>query len=42
MGAQNLAICFAPCWFRSQKPSMADIVYASKGVIYAKHLIADF
>lgn len=36
MSAQNIAICFAPCIFRSEKPSVADLVYASKGVIYCK------
>lgn len=36
MSAQNIAICFAPCIFRSEKPSAADLVYASKGVIYCK------
>lgn len=42
MGSQNLAICFSPCWFRSQnKASIAEIVYASKSVIYSKLLISE-
>lgn len=42
MGVQNLAICFAPCWFRSEVASIKDILYATKSVAYAKLLISEF
>lgn len=33
MSAHNLAICFSPAFMRSEKPSFADIVNASKAVV---------
>lgn len=39
MNANNIAICFSPCLFRSEVSSMADLVYASKSVIYSNLLI---
>jgi hypothetical protein len=33
MSAHNLAICFSPAFMRSEKPSFADILNASKAVI---------
>lgn len=43
MGVQNLAICFAPCWFRSESSSaLNELMYASKAVVFAKFCIEDF
>lgn len=42
MTAQNISICFAPCLFRAQKASMADIIYASKCAISTRILLDEF
>lgn len=42
MNAQNISICFAPCLFRSEHPSVADLIYATKGVFYCKLLLTEF
>lgn len=42
MPAHNLAICFSPCLLRSEKPSTADLIYASKAVFIVGLLISEF
>jgi hypothetical protein len=42
MPTHNLAICFSPCLLRSEKPSTADLIYASKAVFIVGLLISDF
>ena len=42
MSANNLAICFSPSFMRSETPSMADIINASKAVAITNTLIGDF
>ena len=42
MSANNIAICFSPSLMRSEKPSMADLVNASKLVAITNVLISDF
>jgi hypothetical protein len=42
MSANNLAICFSPSLMRSEKPSMADLINASKSVAITNILIDSF
>lgn len=42
MSAHNLAIVFSPSLMRSEVPSMADLVYASKSVTVTAILISEF
>lgn len=42
MSANNLAICFSPSLMRSEKPSMADLINASKSVTITNILINNF
>lgn len=39
MSLYNLAVCFAPCLLRSEKPSLADIGHIGKMVNVIKILI---
>lgn len=41
MNAHNISICFSPAFMRSEKPSMADIVYAQKAVTVTEMLVLD-
>lgn len=42
MSLHNLAVCFTPCLMRSEKPSMSDLIYVSKGVFVVNLLFANF
>lgn len=43
MSEKNLAICFAPCWMRSQSQSLEDIVLnTGKAANYSQLLISQF
>ena len=41
MTSQNCSICFSPCLLRSEVPSPADLIYASKSVVYVKLLLEE-
>lgn len=42
MGIQNIAICFSPCFFRSETTTAAEFVYVAKSVEYTKLLLTNF
>ena len=42
MSSQNVSICFAPCLLRSEKASVADLIYASKAAMATKLMIEEF
>ena len=42
MSANNIAICFSPSLMRAEKPSMADLINASKAVFITNTLIENF
>ena len=42
MSSHNLAICFSPSLMRSEKASMADLIYASKSVNVTEILMTDY
>ena len=42
MNANNLAICFAPCLLKSEKPSELDLIYATKSSHVVKTVIENF
>ncbi len=42
MNANNLAICFAPCLLKSEKPSELDLIYATKSSHVVKLILDNF
>lgn len=42
MTANNLAICFAPCLLKSEKPSELDLIYATKSSLVVKLILDNF
>ena len=42
MTANNIAICFSPCFMRSEVASSADFAYTTKTIFFTNLLIKDF
>lgn len=42
MTANNIAICFSPCFMRSKVPSNADFANVTKAIFFINLMIKDF